>query len=572
MIQLRNYQTEAKANVQAALATHRRALFTMPTGAGKTIVFVAVLLEHVKRGGRALVLVHRQEILRQTVEQLVAAGFSEAEVGIIWRKHPERLDAPVQVASIRTLQAQERAAHKPLLLTGSIPMSGLSDPPPAGLVVIDEAHHTPTLFASAARSYPSAKILGVTATPARLDGRPLGEWFDVLVTGERVESLIENDWLAEPEVWSHPEVEVDLRGIRKHGHDFDQRRAAERMRVIVGSLPDQYRKHANDLPTACFAVNRMHGEAIVERFREHRIAAEVLTGKMRPRQRADVLQRLLTGKTKVVVTCDVISEGFDMPAVRAVIMARPTMSETVALQQAGRCMRPGHRAVIIDHAGNFKNRFDLPSISRDWSLETDRPKPVRRCDMREDGRLTQRSVAEVAGDLERLVGPLPRLPCTTCGAPAERKSSNHARRAQSSRAYCEAHKREVRPVPMAECLVCKEPATRNSSYNAHFKGTKAYCPEHSPGKKAPVLPCSVCGEPASRNSNRAMRAGRTKSAYCPTHSRNERVQRPPCAVCGEPATKLSTYGHRSHGYKPYCVVHSGKRRVGRSKSVSGART
>lgn len=389
MMKLRDYQEAAIRDIEQAFSNgHRRVLFTMPTGSGKTVVLAALAMRADLERSKLLIVVHRREILRQTEEHLLAAGLDGSKLGIIWGKHGERKDAPIQLASVQTLCARRKRVE------------GLS------AVIVDEAHHSPTLFAPVLNDYPEARVLGATATPARLDGKPLGEWFDVLVEGPNVEQLIAERWLGAPTTWSHPKGDPDMTGVCHRGGDYDGKASGRRMSLLVGDIVSEWQKRAKGLRTACFAASVEHGSRIVGAFRKARIAAELLTGNVSDSGRLAIIGRLRSGETLVVVNCDVISEGFDMPEIRCVVMARPTMSENVVLQQSGRAMRPGSATVILDHAGNFTRQcHDLPSFAREWSLSTERVLPkVPRCITPEDRDepCCRRPLEEFEGELAKL--------------------------------------------------------------------------------------------------------------------------------------------------------------------------
>jgi superfamily II DNA or RNA helicase len=201
-LSLRNYQQQAIDDLRAVYARGASAvLLTMPTGAGKTVVIAAATAGARAKGNRVLVVVHRRELLRQASAKLKAAGVPH---GIIAPDHPETDDV-VQVASVQTLARR---------------LDRLSR---FSLIIIDECHHAvASLWARLLAAQPQAKVLGMTATPERTDGRGLGSVcggpFDGLVVGATVAELIAAGHLVETRTFA-PAEGPDLTGVRIRAGD-----------------------------------------------------------------------------------------------------------------------------------------------------------------------------------------------------------------------------------------------------------------------------------------------------------------------------------------------------------------
>lgn len=380
---LRGYQRRAIRDILRALATHRRVLFVEFMGAGKTVIAASLARDWLASGARILVLTHRAEILRQTVARFARAGIPEGSIGVIWSDHATNAGALVQVASVATLarrDAPEGVTH----------------------VIVDEAHH-----ASAASWkrilgwYPDAKVLGLTATPERLDGKPLREFFDEMVVGEPCENLIEAGWLARPEIWTREDGWLP-KGMRKSGGDYTLASAAHAMNgsTIVGGIPKAYLKHARGLPAVLFAATKEQARGLVKAFARAKVSAETFLFEDSDAERAAKLARLRGGKTMVLCTCDILAEGWDFDGCRCVIMARPTASLARYMQWAGRCMRPGERSVILDHAGNYAAHL-APWEEREWSLDGLPRKSLHSAQVDREGRVTFLEPVEVDGRLVR---------------------------------------------------------------------------------------------------------------------------------------------------------------------------
>ena len=213
--------------------------------------------------------------------------------------------------------------------------------------------------------------LGFTATPERLDGRGLGEMFNVMVQGPTIADLVADNYLARP-VLFRPPHEIDAKYHVKRG-DFSQDEQEKTMsrRAIVGDVIDHYRKHLDHLPVVCFCVSVRHSHLMAEQFIQAGYKAAVVEGGLPKTERKAALQGLADGSLDVVCSCDVISEGVDVPVMAGAILLRRTASLALYLQQAGRALRlsPGKDdAIILDHAGNYHLHGHVLE-EREWSLE-----------------------------------------------------------------------------------------------------------------------------------------------------------------------------------------------------------
>ena len=353
---LRPYKQQAISDLRMAYRNGARApLLCLPTGGGKTVIFSAIAKASVARGNQVLILVHRRELIKQVSEKLTAAGVDH---GIIAAGFP-RADSAVQVASVQTLVRRlKRTKWSP------------------SLIVVDECHHaTAGSWDKVLAYWPAALRLGVTATPVRLDGRGLGRVFDCMVLGPAVRDLIISGYLSRYKVFCPPVV-ANLIGIKVRGGDYDLNDMEERLTApaVTGDAVRQYQLYGQNQRAIAFAVTVLHAKIIAEEFNKAGIVAETITGEMSNENRDLVVQNFAAGSTRIMVSVNVVSEGFDCPQASCAILLRPTKSESLYLQQIGRVLRPveGKTAVIIDHVANIP-RHGFPCQHRDWSLN-DRPK------------------------------------------------------------------------------------------------------------------------------------------------------------------------------------------------------
>lgn len=352
-MELRPYQKGCLDKLRSAYKKGARApLLVAPTGAGKTVMFAEVVRGRISKGGRPMILCHRAELIDQIVRALKSVG---VEPGVIAAGWPMDANAPAQVASVFTL------------------INRLDKVSPPDLLVVDEAHHaTPrTSWGKVLAHWPAALRLGVTATPIRLSGEGLGDIFDELVLGPTTQELIDNGFLSPVRVFAPSSP--DLSGARKRMGEFvvSDLEGPMSSKSLLGDAVTHYRRHADGRRAIAFCVSVQHARAVADQFLSAGYRADSIDGTLDRATRAEKIRKFTNGELSVLTSCDLVSEGFDLPAIEVGISLRPTQSLGLWLQQVGRCLRtfPGKsHAVILDHAGNTL-RHGLPADDRLWTLE-----------------------------------------------------------------------------------------------------------------------------------------------------------------------------------------------------------
>ena len=352
-MQLRPYQNRAIGDLRHAYRSGSRSpLLCLPTGGGKTVIFTAIAQATAAKGLNVLILVHRRELLRQVSAKLRDVGLQH---GTIAAGLPFTSDQ-VQVASVQTLIRR---------------MSRIDWQP--ALIIIDEAHHAVSgnTWGRILDHWPQAFRLGVSATPCRLEGRGLGNAFDALVLGPSVADLTCSGYLAEARIYAPPVI-ADLGKLHTRAGDYATDEAADAMDrpTVTGDAVDHYQRLAAGQPAIAFCCNTKHAASVARQFQAAGINAATLLGTNKPEERDQLVADLASGRLQVLVTVDVVSEGFDCPGASVAILLRPTKSESLYLQQVGRVLRPkpdGSKALILDHVGNVM-RHGFPDDPRAWSL------------------------------------------------------------------------------------------------------------------------------------------------------------------------------------------------------------
>ena len=348
---LRPYQNQLANDIRAAFGSGaNRPLAVSPTGSGKTVLFSYITSQVLKRGSRVIIVAHRREILDQISATLKRVGVPHGFI----QAGKSASTQPAMVASIQTLARR------------------LDTIPAPDLVIIDEAHHSVSKsYVQMFAAWPTAKFIGVTATPERLDGKGLGAMFDRMVMGPSVQWLIDNGFLAQPVYYAPREV-VDLSQVHTVAGDFDRSEAEEIVDTprITGDAVTHYVRFCNRQRAVAFCISVAHAQHVADTFNSCGIPSASIDGTLDPEVRKQRVEDLTAGKILVLTSCELISEGFDLPAVNAAILLRPTHSLSMHLQQVGRALRPypgKTNAIILDHVGNCL-RHGLAEQERDWDL------------------------------------------------------------------------------------------------------------------------------------------------------------------------------------------------------------
>jgi superfamily II DNA or RNA helicase len=344
---LRPYQTDLENQVRQAYRDGFKApLIVLGCGGGKSCIVADMAKKTTDKGNRVLFIVHRAELCQQIKDTFE------------WWGVDMRL---CRIGMVQTICRRTKKIHAP------------------DLIIIDESHHAlARSYRTIFEAFPSARRVGVTATPIRLNGGGLGDVNDKLVIGVSTKWLIENNCLAPYEYYA-PTV-ADLTGLHVQRGEYVTEEVVKALSTstIYGDVINYYRQLSDGKQAICYCASIEHSKAMAEQFRAAGITAEHIDGETLKAERKSIIGRFRSGEIKILCNVDLISEGFDVPDCNTAILLRPTKSLTLYIQQSMRCMRykPGKTAIIIDHVGNYA-RFGLPDQDREWSLEPAKPKVKR---------------------------------------------------------------------------------------------------------------------------------------------------------------------------------------------------
>lgn len=333
---LRPYQADMVDAIRSRWATGvLRVLGCLPTGGGKTEVAIDIIIAEAGPMKRVLILVERKVLCQQWVARLYRHGLTY--VGILQGENSIALSAPVIVATAQSIR------------TRGIPED-------VSLVVIDESHIWHQTHDKVLKSTGTARVLGLTATPLR---EGLGRRFDTIVTGATISSLIADGFLVQPRYFAPAGTAVqealDDVAIRAGDYATDQLSKAMRSKAIIGDVVGTWQRRGEDRQTIAFCVDKAHAADLCAEFMVAGIQAAVVVDDTSDEDRAAIFEKFDGRAIRVLVSVGVLSIGFDSPVASCAILARPTMSTSLHIQQGGRVLRPCDSkvdALILDHAAN----------------------------------------------------------------------------------------------------------------------------------------------------------------------------------------------------------------------------
>lgn len=338
-MELRDYQRDLYQKAQDAFRHGaKRVLVCVGCGAGKSYIF-AEMARQAK--GDVLVLTHRRELLEQT-------GRLFRELGI--------------------------SARIEMILTEA---NRLGQYPKPTLIITDEAHLSRSSSWMKVLDYYDTYTVGFTATPIRLDGKPLGDIYDALVTGVSVRWLIDNHRLAPYEYYAPTAVNTDDLKVQCGDYIIKDLESLMIDRAIYSDVLRSWERIADGSKTIAYCVSVKHAKETADLFSAAGYPAVEIDGGTPPKRRAEIMQDFRDGKITMLCNVGIISEGVSIDDVTCCLLLRPTESHALYIQQAMRCMRyaPGKIAKIVDCVGNY-TRNPLPDADVEWSLtESVKKKP-----------------------------------------------------------------------------------------------------------------------------------------------------------------------------------------------------
>lgn len=349
---LRPYQEDIIIQARDLMSRGKKSiLIQSPTGSGKTALTAHMIKTAASKGMSSWFMVHRRELIKQS-----ALTFAKVNVdfGIACNGFHFDTKPSTHICSVQSMKSRSTYLKRP------------------SLIIWDETHHIKAgTWERIFKDNPQAFHIGLTATPCRLDGQGLNEFYNEMILGPKVQWLIDNNYLCKYKYFAP--IKMDTSQFRTSMGEYNKEdvNSVVTDKAIVGDVVTEYNKYSHGKRAVVFCASIKHSLWVRDQFNQAGIAAEHLDGEYGNEQRDACLNRFTSGQTKVLCNVDLFGEGFDLPSIEAVILLRPTQSLGLYLQQVGRALRPSEGkeyAIILDHVGNYE-RHGLPNEEREWSLD-----------------------------------------------------------------------------------------------------------------------------------------------------------------------------------------------------------
>ena len=331
-MKLRSYQEEAVRSTLNNIAKGKAPLIIMATGTGKTIVFSTIAKVCVKYSMRTLILAHTEELIDQAIDKAFNL------IGVIPDKekaqHRAELTSQIVVGSVQSMQKQRLERW------------------PRGhfnLIIIDEAHHAVAQsYMNILNYFTNYALVGVTATPDRADQHELGTVFNSISYEYPLNRAIKDGHLVPIIGKRVTDLDIDLKDLRVSGKDYTDKQLGIVMLKYIIPISNSIKKEIGDKKTLVFMPNVKSSAVLAEHLQRSGINADYLSGE-RGKERRDILYRFKTGQIQVLVSCNILTEGFDEPSVEAIVILRPTTSRSLYSQMVGRGTRkhPGKENLLL---------------------------------------------------------------------------------------------------------------------------------------------------------------------------------------------------------------------------------
>lgn len=315
---LRDYQQEVFDKLKLELLHNKRVICQMPCRSGKSYIMYEICKKANLKGSNVLVLAHRNLLLDQ---------------------HRSLIDLP----NVRITSRQTEVRH-------------LGEHGKVDIILVDECHLSASdTYKKIFDFYSDSIIIGMTATPCRLDGRSLGEIYQKIIKGPTVKYLIGIGAIS-PFDYYAPKLDIDLKSVKTSDGDYNQKDLEDIMldNKIYGDIILNYEKMAKGKQAIAYCVSIKHAQKICDLFNEHNYQAKCIHSKIPKKEREKILEDFKNQLFTVIVSVDCISEGISLPSCEVCLMLRPTQSYALYVQQGMRALtpHPNKKAIVIDYVGN----------------------------------------------------------------------------------------------------------------------------------------------------------------------------------------------------------------------------
>lgn len=338
-ILLRDYQEDIYNKIKQCFREGAKGVCAvLPCRSGKSYVMAKIAQNADKKNSHVLILAHRNSLIEQHKELF-------EELKLICNN--------IRIESVFT-----EVRH-------------LGEKGPVDLIIIDEAHLSGAKCYQKVCNYYNCRRILFTATPARLDGKPLN-LADKMVIGINAKELIKRGKISDYDYYA-PDINIDLSGVEKVAGDYNNKQLGDVVRkaTIYGDILKYYKKLGDNRQAIAYCINVEHSKDICKMFNENGIKATHMDATTNEKERLKIMNDFKQGKIQILCNCNLISEGITLPSASVGLLLRPTLSLPLYIQQSCRVLTPveGKKAIIIDYVGNVF-RHGMPTENREWSLDS----------------------------------------------------------------------------------------------------------------------------------------------------------------------------------------------------------
>lgn len=381
-MQLRPYQREC---IDSAYSYYEHSdgdiLWVLPTGAGKSVVQAVFIKEIYEQwpGQKVMLVSHVKELLEQNAGKILSV-WPEAPIGIYSAGLGSKQRRQITVAGIQS-------CHKKAADFGHV-----------DLIIIDEAHLVPKKSSGMYRTFiddlrkinPCLKLIGMTATPYRLDSGLLHKGKDALFSDiayeAKIEDLIRDGYLC-PLISKAGATQADLSKVKVSGGEFvagELERAMDRDEIVTGAIDEILQLCADRNKWIVFCAGVKHAEHVSRELTMRGIPTACVTGNTPDNERDSILRRFKAGQLRAVTNMNCLTTGFDAPDIDALIMLRPTLSPGLYVQMCGRGMRPHvskANTLVLDFAGNIERHGPVDRLKiKEKKKKKEGEAPTKACE------------------------------------------------------------------------------------------------------------------------------------------------------------------------------------------------
>lgn len=311
--------------------------FHVDNCAGKSYIMAAIAQSSSNKEKKVLILAHRNSLINQHKELFESLELENKNI---------------RIESVFT------------------EVNHLGENGPVDLIIIDEGHISGASSYQKVCEYYNCRRILFTATPARLDGKPLN-LADVLVSGISIKELIKRNCVSDFDYYA-PNLDINIDKVSKVAGDYNNKELGNAVRkpTIYGDILKYYKMLGDNRQAIAYCVNIEHSKDVCQLFNDNGIKAAHMDAKTNEKEREKIMDEFKNGNIQILCNCNLISEGITLPNASVGLLLRPTLSLPLYIQQACRVLTPveGKKAIIIDYVGNVF-RHGLPTDERKWSLE-----------------------------------------------------------------------------------------------------------------------------------------------------------------------------------------------------------